>query len=170
MKKTNVQMLCVLATLTACEIVLSRFCSISTWNMKIGFGFAPIALAAILYGPLPAAAVAGMADFLGATLFPIGPYFPGFTMTAALTGLTFGIFLYRRQSILRAAGAVLIVQLLLGLLVNSYWIHLISGAPYTALLATRLLQCLILIPVQFAGIVIIARSRSVITRAVGNVG
>ena len=37
------------------EIVLSRFLSLSAWNVKIGFSFVPIALAAILYGPMAGA-------------------------------------------------------------------------------------------------------------------
>ena len=38
-----------LALLTALEIVLSRFLSFSVWNVKIGFSFVPIAVAAMLY-------------------------------------------------------------------------------------------------------------------------
>ena len=166
MKKPNVLLLCTLGLLTAAEIVLSRFCSINTWNLKIGFGFVPIVLAAMLYGPVPAACVAGMADFIGAILFPIGTYFPGFTLTAILTGLTFGALLHKKQTLLRAGIAVAIVQLALGLGVNSYWIHVISGAPYVALLGSRFVQVAILIPVQLAGCLIIARSRSAIAKGV----
>ncbi len=81
------------ALLAALEIVLSRFLSISAWNTKIGFAFVPVALAALLLGPLNAGIVAALADFLGALLFPVGPYFPGFTLTAFLMGLCYGVFL-----------------------------------------------------------------------------
>ena len=67
--------------LLAAEIVLSRFCSIATWNIKIGFTFIPLVLSAGLFGPIGAGVLAALADFLGAILFPIGPYFPGFTFT-----------------------------------------------------------------------------------------
>ena len=78
-KGMSVQKLVILGVLVAMEVVLSRFVSISTWNMKIGFAFIPVAAAAILLGPVEAAVCGGLADFLGATLFPIGTYFPGFT-------------------------------------------------------------------------------------------
>lgn len=49
---------------------------------------------------------------------------------------------------------MLIVQLVYGLLLNTCWISLLYGAPYLALLSTRIVQYVVLIPVQF---VIIAR-------------
>ena len=138
-------MLVLLAVLTAMEIVLSRFLSINPWNLKIGFSFVPIVVAAMLYGPLGGACVAGMGDFLGANLFPIGPYFPGYTVTAVLTGLVFGVLLYKKQTPIRA---------------NTFWIFLTNmdsskAAPYFTILTTRILQCAILIPVQFVTILII---------------
>ena len=90
----NIQMLALLGMLTAIEIVLSRFCSISAWNIKISLSFLPVAAAAMLCGAAPAVAVAALGDFVGAILFPIGAYFPGFTLTAALTGALFGLLLH----------------------------------------------------------------------------
>lgn len=150
MSKTNTRMLTVIAMLTAIEIVLSRFLSISAWNIKIGFSFIPVVLAAILYGPLAAGAVGALGDFLGAILFPIGPYFPGFTLTAFLTGLVFGFFLHKKNSILNTAAAVGINQFILSLFLNTYWISVLYGSPYSALLATRVFQSLLLSVVQFA--------------------
>ncbi|MBR4719159.1 MAG: folate family ECF transporter S component [Lachnospiraceae bacterium] len=144
-----------IAMFTAMEVVLSRFLSVNAWNLKIGFNFVPIALAAMLMGPLWAGLVAALGDFVGAILFPIGAYFPGFTATAFLTGVVLGLFLYKKQSFVRILLAVLINQLILGLLINSLWISILYGSPYMPLLYTRLIQCSILIPVQFAGIVLI---------------
>ena len=50
MSKFNTRTLTTLALLTTMEIVLSRFLSISAWNMKIGLSFVPIVAAAILCG------------------------------------------------------------------------------------------------------------------------
>ena len=95
-----------LAMLTALEIVLSRFLSLNAWNIKIGFNFVPVVAAAILYGPIGAGLVAALGDFLGALLFPIGTYFPGFTLTAFLTGCVYGFFLYKEQNWPRIIAAV----------------------------------------------------------------
>lgn len=156
-KGISIQKLAILGVLIAMEIVLSRFVSISTWNMKIGFAFIPVAAAAILLGPVEAAVCGGLADLLGATLFPIGAYFPGFTLTAALTGLEFGLLFHKEQTPLRVVCAVLINQFILGLLCNTYFISVLYGSDFRALLATRVVQSLILTVVQTAGILILAK-------------
>ncbi len=145
----DVKTLTMMGLLTALEIILSRFCSFSAWNVKIGFAFLPVVLCAIMLGPLQAGLVGAMGDFIGAILFPIGTYFPGFTATAFLTGLIFGLFLHKKQSVPRILGAVAINQLAGTLLLNTFWISVLYGAPYGALLTTRLLQVAILAPTQF---------------------
>ena len=160
-RKRALRMLVLLSMLTAMEIVLSRFLSINAWNLKIGFSFVPIVIAAILYGPIGGMCVAALGDFLGAILFPIGPYFPGFTLTALLTGLVFGLFLSekRKKAKWYAVGiilSVLINQLIFSLLLNTYWISVLYGNPYFATFLSRIPQCAILMPVQIAMIFAIA--------------
>lgn len=157
MFKFNTKTLTILGLLVAVEIVLSRFLSISAWNIKIGFGFVPIALAAILYGPLAGGLVAAVGDFLGAVLFPIGPYFPGFTFTAFLTGMVFGLFLHKKQNLRNIAGAVLVNQLIMSLLLNTLWISILYGSPFLPLLETRVFQAVLLGVVQFVVIRMVGR-------------
>lgn len=160
MKKYRTSLVVILGLLTALQIVLSRFCSINTWNIKIGFSFIPVVIAAVLYGPLPAAAVAAVGDFVGAICFPIGPYFPGFTLTGFCTGCVFGLLLGKKQTAGRILAAVLIQQLILSLLVDSLWISILSHAPYLPLLGVRIMQCLILGPIQFVGTGVTIRALS----------
>lgn len=146
-----------LALLTALEIVLSRFLSFSVWNVKIGFSFVPIAVAAMLYGPLAAGITAALADFLGAVLFPIGPYFPGFTLTAFLMAAVLGIFLRREQNWCRIAAAVVINQFILGLFMNTYWISVLYKSPFETLFPVRAAQSALLTAVQIPVIHAVAR-------------
>ena len=146
--KFTTRMLTTLALLTAVEIILSRFLSISAWNIKIGFSFVHIVVATILFGPLEAGIVAALGDFIGALLFPIGAYFPGFTLTAFLTGCVFGLFLHRKQGWLQSIAAVGINQFILSLFLNTLWISILYGSPYGPLLATRVIQCILLTAVQ----------------------
>jgi len=97
MKKVKLKDIAIIALLIAMEVILTRFLSIQTPVVRIGFGFLPIVIVAMLYGPVYAGAAAAMADLLGAMLFPIGPYFPGFTFTAFLIGAVYGLFLYKRN-------------------------------------------------------------------------
>ncbi len=161
MSKFSTRTLAAIALLTALEIILSRFLSISLWNTKIGFSFLPIAVAAILYGPLAAGSVGALGDFIGAILFPIGAYFPGFTLTAFLTGLVYGIFLHKRQGWPQIISAVGINQLILSLLLNTLWISILYGSVYGPLLISRLPQTAILIVVQ---LICIPAAANAITR------
>ena len=157
-KKFDTSMIVYIGVLTAMEIVLNRFLSINAWNLKIGFSFVPVAIAGMLFGPIPAATVAALGDFVGALVFPIGPYFPGFTFTAFLTGIVFGFFLKGKTTVPRVLAAVGINQLILSLLLNSLWISVLYGSPYLPLLSTRIVQCAVLIPVEI--ILILAFGRA----------
>ena len=52
MKKLDLKAMVTCAALIAAAIVLSRFLSINAWNLKIGFTFVPVFIAAYLYGPI----------------------------------------------------------------------------------------------------------------------
>jgi ECF transporter S component (folate family) len=164
--KITLRQLTVSALLIALDVVFSRVLAINTPLMKIGLGFAAVALSAMLYGPAWAALTAALGDLVGALLFPTGAYFPGFTATAALTGLIFGLFLYRREkSWLRAFLAALCNCLLVTLLLNTLMIAVffrsspaeLAGADFArfmeltslkALLAARIPQFFIMLAVQ----------------------
>jgi ECF transporter S component (folate family) len=149
MKKLSFRTVTHLALLVALQIVLTRFLSISTPILRISLGFVPIAIAGMLFGPLSGGLVAATADFLGAILFPIGAYFPGFTLTAFLTGVVYGLFLFQREkSWLRIISSVLVIALVLNLGMNTFWIMVITGKGYLALLPARLMQNIIMIPLQ----------------------
>ncbi len=147
----------ILSLLVAIEIVLSRFLSFSMWNTKIGFSFVPIVVAAVLFGPLEAGIAAALADFIGAILFPIGTFFPGFTLTAFLTGCVYGFLLHKKQGWFQIIASVGICQFILSLLLNTLWISILYGSPYGPLLVTRIFQTVVLTVVQMLCIPIIIR-------------
>lgn len=149
MKRINTIVVSHLALFIALQIVLSRFLSISTPVLRISLGFVPVAIAASLYGVLPGALVGAVADFLGAVLFPTGAYFPGFTLTAFLTGSTYGLLLYKKdKSWARVIISVLVVSVFLNLGLNTLWLMILTNKGYLALIPARLLQNIIMIPLQ----------------------
>lgn len=152
--KISARSVSMIGILVAMEIVLERF-AIHTWNVKIGFSFAPIVVAAILYGPVAGGLVAAMGDVISAFLFPVGAYFPGFTLTAFLTGAVFGFCLRKKVSAWNVILSVVIVQGLLSQCLNTYWISFLYGTPYNALFWTRIYQTLGMSAVQAAGIMLI---------------
>ena len=77
MPKFSTKTLTTMALLTALEIVLSRFLSISAWNTKIGFAFVPVALAAMLFGPVYAGIVAALLSLAGLVVTLYGHFAVG---------------------------------------------------------------------------------------------
>lgn len=133
------------ALLVAVEVVLSRWCSIATQFGKIGFAFVPLAVCGMLLGPWWACLAGGLSDLIGAVLFPIGPYFPGFTLSNALMGLVFGLLLYRQFSgWKRIALASVIVNFAISLFLSTWWLTILYGSPYLGLLPSRLAQSCIM--------------------------
>ena len=148
-KKFDVKKLIQISLLIAIEIILTRFCSIQTPIVRIGFGFLPIAIIALLYGPLSAGIAYAIGDLLGLMIFPSGAFFPGFTVTAFLTGVTYGVFLYNKPVTWpRIIGAACTVCLILNLGLDTLWLSIIMGKGYIALLPTRILKAVLMIPVQ----------------------
>lgn len=167
MQKTpfmELRKLVTLALLTALYIVLERFLSFNMWNMRIGFAFVALAITGMLFGPLSAGLVGALGDVLGMMLFPTGPYFPGFTLTAFLTGAVFGLFLHREQRPARIVCAVAVNQIVLSLFLQTLWISITYGAPYRALLPTRMTQCLVMIPLQLAVLLLAAKPAALMAR------
>lgn len=158
----NTKKLIVSAQLVALDVVFTRLLAVSTPLMKIGLGFAAVALCAMLYGPWWAALVAALGDVVGALLFPTGAFFPGFTLTAACTGLLFGLCLYRRdKSLLWPILAALLNTVLVSYLANTAMISYISGTPYTTLLKARAVQLAVMLPVRGAVLSFLHRSRAI---------
>ncbi|MBR0136613.1 MAG: folate family ECF transporter S component, partial [Clostridia bacterium] len=163
----DVHVLSVLAMLLAMTVMLDRFpgLSIKSAGWNIGFTFVPPMIAAVLLGPLEAALVYGLADLIGATLFPFGTYHPGFTIIAALMGFIMGVFLNKRPFAFAKSKfewkkirffpniivPVLINCLILGLVVNTVWVSQLYGKKtYIGWFLYRLVEYVILVPVQLA--------------------
>lgn len=161
MNRMNVRMLAYLGLLAAMGVVLATTLRlVNLWNFRISFTFIPVAVAAILFGPTPAALLGALIDVLGALLAPSGVFSPGYTLTAMVQGLIYGLFLYEqpgeerepctRQDVLRVVGAVLVYTLVCSLGLNTLWISITSGSPFLPLLSTRLVQAAVMTPLQLA--------------------
>jgi ECF transporter S component (folate family) len=133
----------------AMEVVLTRFVSIQTPIVRIGFGFIPIALSSIMFGPVIGGITAMFSDLIGATLFPKGAFFPGFTLSALLGGIIYGICLYKKQiTALRVGISVLIIKLLIDLGLNTIWLSILYKKAIIAIFPTRVISNATMFPIQ----------------------
>ena len=144
------------ALLLASAIVINRFLSVNTSIVSIGFTFVPLMLAGIILGWKYSLVIAALTDLIGALLFPFGSYFVGYTISSALTGLVYGLLLYNKgeftvdkKFMIHLIIAILIVCVFINGGLNTLWLVLTSKKAFLAILPTRVLKQLLMIPIMF---------------------
>ncbi len=136
------------AILIAMQIVLSRVLSINLTYLKIGFSFVPLMFASYLYGPAGGVIVATVSDLVGALGLPSGPFFPGFTVTAALSGFIYGITFHKNCTTPKIVVGVIANEVICSLLLNTLWLSIMYTSAFTELVATRVWQCIVMATIQ----------------------
>ena len=151
-KKFDARSISIIGLLMALDIILTRFVAIETPIVRIGFGFLPVAIIAMLYGPWIAGVAAAITDFMGIMLFPkVALYFPGFTLSAFLGGVIYGLILYKKPKTLgRVILAILLVTVFVNLGLNTLWLTILLDKAIYVIFTALLIQNLVLAPVDIA--------------------
>ncbi len=145
MKK--VQKAAFVGLLIAIEIVLTRFLAFEIQTIRIGLGFIPIALTAILFGPVTGGIMAVISDILGMIISPKAPYFPGFTLSALIVGVIYGIVLHKKKpSVGRTILAVSLIVIIVDITLNTIWLSIILGETVAQLLLVRVIKSVVMMP------------------------
>lgn len=140
--------------LLATMIVLDRFVAINTPIVSIGFAFIPTILSAMLLGPVWTPILAVLCDILGCLIKPFGAYFWGYTLTALISGVLYGIILNKtykksvKQFLWRIILACVLVSLICNCTLNTLWVIMTTKKAFTVLLPTRLIKEAILLPMR----------------------
>ena len=136
--------------LLAIQMVLSSYGVIEvTDSLKISLAHLAIAPTAILFGPVVAGVQGALSDILGFMLKPTGPYFPGFTLSAALLGVIYGLLLYKtRRTTWQIIAARVIVCIFVNIGLNTVFLTLLYGPSRLATLPLRVFKNLIQLPID----------------------
>jgi ECF transporter S component (folate family) len=149
---SKVQKLVLGSLFLAMLIVVERLISIQTPVLRISFAYVPIMLSGMLLGPAWSSLVALLGDLLGMLLFPKGSFFIGYTVSAALTGFIYGLFLYnaksRKQFLLRLIISNLIVLVFISVGLTSLWIVITVKRAFWALVPVRIVSAAIRFPLE----------------------
>ncbi len=153
------------AIFLAMLIVLSRFLSVKTPIMKISFGFVPTMICAIWLGPKWTILLNVLGDLIGAILFPTGPYFVGYTISTAIAGAIYGVFLYKKEAdsytekqfVLRLIVSTVLVAVISNMLLNTLWTSITTGKAFKVLFLTRFIKQIAMIPVHIIVILFLER-------------
>lgn len=145
----NLKAMATTAMLLAIAVVLGFYTLQLTDYIKIGFAYIANELTGMLFGPVVGSVMGGLADVVKYLVKPTGPFFPGFTISGFLGGLIYGLVLYKHPlSMKRIIAANTLVTVLVNLLLNTYWLTLLYGNGFLALLPTRALKQIIMLPIE----------------------
>lgn len=93
----SVKAIAISGMLLALHLVLAFFLGIYlTQTVKFSIAFLTNVVTAYLFGPWMALITGALGDILQYLMKPVGGYFFGWTLNAALGGLLYGLFLYRK--------------------------------------------------------------------------
>ena len=136
--------------LLAIQMVLSSYGVIEvTDSLKISLAHLALTPTAILFGPVAAGLQGALSDILGFIPKPTGPYFPGFTLTACLLGVIYGIALYKtKRTLWHVIAARFAVCLLLNITLNTVFLTMLYGPSRLATLPIRIVKNLIQLPID----------------------
>ena len=144
------QTLTTVGILLAIQMLLSSFGVFQlTESVKISLAHLALAPTAMLFGPVAAGIQGALSDFLGYLLRPSGPYFPGFTLTALLLGVIYGMLLYRtKRSLWQIILARVIVALFVNIGLNTVFLAMLYGPAQWAALPLRVVKNLLQLPID----------------------
>lgn len=143
--------LVIMALLLALCVIIGCFSIQVTESVKINLSFLADELTGAMFGPVCGAVSGGLADLLKYVIRPTGPYFPGFTLSEALTAMIYGLFLYRKTlSLQRIILANTTVTILIHVILNTFWLYLLYGHALIAALPFRIIKEAAMLPVNIA--------------------
>lgn len=144
-----VSTLTTVAMFAALAAVLGYYSQQLTPFLKIGLTTIPGQIVSYLFGPVVGGCFGGAVDLINYMLKPTGPFFPGFTLTAVLQNVLFGIFLYRKpMSLKRVFMANLAVIIICYSLLDTLWLDIMYGKGFIAILPPRIVKNLLMWPVK----------------------
>ena len=147
----NVRMLTLAGIITAASIVLESFpIYLLGTSLKIYFSFLVISLGCYVYGPAVGILVGFANDTLGFLISSFGePYFPGYLITAMLSGLIYGALLYRQRiTVLRLVVVRLVINYGSNVLLGSVWKAMLYGKGYYYYFTTGLVKNTTMLPIE----------------------
>lgn len=137
------------AMLGALSVILSNFTIVVTSSLKISFFFVPTRIVYYLFGPFVGTVFGAAIDILNYIVKPTGPFHPGFTISAALSGMIFGLILYKKPlKFSRILVTSAINMLIVNILLHTIWIYTIIGDAVIVSIPMRVIKNVVLWPFE----------------------
>ena len=134
--------------LLALSVILGFFKIPLSQISEIRLQFLPIAAVGTLFGPLYGGIAGGLSDILCYLVRPTGAFFPGFTVSAVIQGVIYGIVLGKNRSIGAILLALTLDTVIVSLILTPVWLMLLYGNSFTVIFTGRIIKVLIMYPIN----------------------
>lgn len=162
----NTRVLAAASLLTAMNSILGFFTIVIGDFIKIGFSFLAMSVAGMLYGPVVSGILGGVGDLINFMIKPTGPYFPGFTLNAVLSGILYGLCLYKKPvSLKRIFFTRLCVVIFVDLILTTTWLSMLYGKAFLVLVSTRAVKAAVMLPIETAMLYFVTKNVTAIVAA-----
>lgn len=155
-KLKSVRYLAVMAFFIGIKTILSGVFIPVSDNLRISISFLFTTVEAAIMGPAAGMISGAVTDILGYMLFPTGPFFPGYTVTAMTTMLIYSFFFYLQQiSVIRIILAKATVNYFVNVLMGSLWSSIMFGKAYLYYMTKSLVKNTLMLPIEIIMIIIV---------------
>lgn len=153
----SVNALATTGLLIALRTVLAVFLSFQiTDSLRISVSFLANVVIGVLYGPVVGFVSGAVGDIIQFVIKPTGGFFPGWTLSAALSGLIFGLFFYKRfpkkaldiKYILLCVAAITLETVLINIILGTSWCVLMYGKGFGFYFTSRFTKNIIQLPIN----------------------
>ena len=118
-------------------------------NLRIGISYLVVAMEGIVIGPAAGLVCGFVSDLVGFMIFPSGPFFIGYTISAMLGSLVWGLFLYdEKVTVLRLIGAKVVLNYIVNVLIGSLWSAMLYSRGYIYYATASLVKNTVMLPIE----------------------
>lgn len=152
----SVRYLALMAAFIALKIILSATYIPVSENLRIGISFLVVALEASIVGPVAGMVSGAVTDVLSFIIFPNGPFFPGYTLTAMMGELFYALLLYNREiTVVRIVIAKILNNYIVNVGLGSLWSSMLYGNAYVVYFARSIIKNTIMLPIEVILLVVL---------------
>lgn len=146
---TNTKTLALMAVTVALKVIASAMYVPVGENLQVGISFLIVAIQATLFGPAAGMILAFITDIISFMLFPNGPFFIGYALTAMLGIFIYSMFFYQKQiTLTKIILAKTMTNYLVNVLLGSLWTAMLYSKGYYYYMMKSLVKNTILLPIQ----------------------
>lgn len=138
-------------------------------SLEIRFSFIFTSATGFFFGPVVACMAGIISDLLAYMIFPGGTFHIGFTLNAALGGLIYGIFLYKKNHtsplfIVNIMASKALVNLAINIFLTPIWLYGLFGSVGKIFTVARIYKNVVMLPFEIIVIFVVLKSLSVVLK------